>query len=95
MQKFQKIAELRNPEEFYFKMQSTKVDRQNKVVLKEDEGFDKDEFQTLLKTQNLSILKMKAKSLRNQIERMKADFQLRDSSKLKVFDLDTGKEENN
>ena len=37
-------------------MQNMKIDKQNKVVMKEDPGFDVEEFQTLLKTQNLQIL---------------------------------------
>ncbi len=31
-------------------MQNTKIDKQNKVVKREDEDFDVEELQTLLKT---------------------------------------------
>lgn len=50
LSEFQKKAELRNPNEFYFKMQNTKIDQLNNVVLKEDENFDQEEFKTIIKT---------------------------------------------
>lgn len=79
LKKYETIAELRNPEEFYFKMQKTKIDRQNKVIKKDDEEFDMEEFQTLLKTKNLKILQLRTQSLKNQIDKLKAEYSLRES----------------
>ena len=90
-------AQLKNPDEFYFKMQTGKMNRFGQVTFKDKKGNleNDEEFKKIMKTKNQNVLKLHLYRLEKKISKMKPNLHFlgkRNPERIEI-DLDNNNEE--
>lgn len=91
-------AQLKNPDEFYFKMQNGKMNKWGNVTFQDKKGHLKndEEFKKIMKTKNQNVLKLHLYRLEKKISKMKTNlhFLFKKNTERIEIDLDSNDEEN-